>query len=62
MKFVIKTTHEGTVFDGTGKKKGNFDGRALTDLSEVRFSTPGIVEVRVTNGKTEVYEGGQGDA
>lgn len=58
IKFDIKTTHEGTVFDGTGKNKGKIDGRALTGLSEVRFGSPGMVEYKVAENGLNLKEGG----
>lgn len=60
VKFVIKSTHEGTVFDGTKTKIGKIDGRALTGLSEVRFETPGLVEIEGGENGLSVKEGGQG--
>lgn len=60
VKLDIKTTHEGTVFDGTGEKKGNYDGRALTGLSEIRFITPDVVEYKLEGEHVTVTEGGSG--
>ena len=37
IKFDIKSNHDGAVFDGTGAKGGDIDGRSLTGLSEVLF-------------------------
>lgn len=37
IKLVIKTNHDGAVFDGTGTSGGTVDGRSLTGLSEIRF-------------------------
>ena len=62
IKFDIKTNHDGATFDGTGKKRGNLDSRALTGLSEVRFEVPDIVELRVSDDTTVVHEGGAGDS
>lgn len=38
IKLVIKTNHDGAVFDGSGNENGA-DGRALTGLSEISFET-----------------------
>lgn len=37
IKLVIKTNHDGAVFDGTGSNSGVKDRRSLTGLSEIRF-------------------------
>lgn len=37
VRLVIKSNHDGAVFDGTGANPGITDGRGLTGLSEVRF-------------------------
>lgn len=37
IKLVIKTNHDGAVFDGTGTQGGTTDKRSLTGLSEIRF-------------------------
>ena len=37
IKFDIRSNHDGAVFDGTGAKGGDIDGRSLTGLSEVLF-------------------------
>ena len=37
IKLVIKTNHDGAVFDGTGTNGGAKDRRSLTGLSEIRF-------------------------
>lgn len=37
VRFVIKSNHDGALFDGTGANPGLTDGRGLTGLSEVRF-------------------------
>lgn len=39
IKLVIKTNHDGAVFDGTGTNPGAKDRRSLTGLSEIRFET-----------------------
>ena len=59
IKFEIKTNHDGAVFDGTGSKRGDIDGRALTGLSEVRFRTPDAIETRISGDVIKVYEGGR---
>ncbi len=60
VKFDIKSTHEGTVFDGTGKNNGKIDKRALTGLSEVQFQVPSLVEYQVDESKMKATEGGEG--
>lgn len=60
IKFDFKTSHQGAVYDGTGNEKGDYDARAITGLSEVRFITPSPVEYKFASEQLEVHEGGVG--
>ncbi|HEC62546.1 MAG TPA: hypothetical protein ENI27_09900 [bacterium] len=57
IKFVIQTTHEGTIFNGKGDKPGDFEDRMLTGLSEVQFIAPGLIELKTPGDRLTLKEG-----